>query len=821
MSDETPSVPGGFTAGSQLAGYRLEEQIGRGGMAVVFRAHDPRLDRRVALKILAPELARDDAFRQRFIRESRAAAAVDHPHIIPVFEAGEAGGVLFIAMRYVQGGDVRTLLDELGTLPPARVVSIVTQVASALDAAHSYGLVHRDVKPANMLLDSTAGSARADHVYLSDFGLSKQSLSSSGLTGTGQFLGTLDYVAPEQIEGRPVDGRTDLYALAGSAFEMLGGAPPFKRDQGLAILWAQISEPPPQLTARRPDLPPAVDQVMAKALAKAPDDRYANCLDFTAALREACGLRPQDSSDPGGLPQFGPGSTALAAPPGQPGSSRPSGPPRQPTEVSMPSAPAAVSGQAPPPAGPPRPAGPPTEAVRSPGSRRSTTPGLTEPPSAGGYGLPPVQAGYGPVPDYGQPGYGPPSGQGADGRPWWRSRSAMAAAAAAVVVVLIGGYVLFGGGGSKGGGNGGGAGGTTVTVTPKMPGCTTAATAKPLSKVTSSSARLGGHPFGAATTPSGKHDFVTLGNSLAVLRNGSALLPTLLHTIPVSGATKGDSVASDDKLLLLASGSGAQVLNSKDAEHGQAVLMGTLSSPGGRGAVEVQLSPDGRFAFVTLQSSGGVAVFNLQEALADGFAASSFVGLVPTGSEPVGMAVSPDGKWLYVTSIEKVATASPSEGELSVVNLKKAEVKPVKSVVSTATAGCEPVRVIVSGDGNDVWVTARASNALLGFSAAKLRTDPQHSLIARVGVGAEPIGLTFVANGNRIVVANSDLTKLAGAVPSLSVVSTSAALEGKPALLGQVSTGLLPRQFATEGNTLLVTNFGSGQLQAINIADLP
>src|SRR5450432_2411229 len=443
VSDETPWVTNEFAIGSRLAGYRLDAQIGRGGMAVVYRAYDPRLDRRVALKVLAPELASDESFRQRFIRESRAAAAVDHPHIIPVFEAGEAGGVLFIAMRYVQGGDVRTLLDTRGTLPPARVVSIVTQVASALDAAHSHGLVHRDVKPANMLLDSTAGSARADHVYLSDFGLSKQSLSSSGLTGTGQFLGTLDYVAPEQIEGRPVDGRTDLYALAGSAFEMLGGAPPFKRDQGLAVLWAQISEAPPRLTARRPDLPPAVDEVMAKALAKAPDDRYANCLDFTAALREACGLRPQDASDPGGLPQFGPSSTALAGSPGQPASpgsaapSAPSVPVRQPTEVSMQSAPAAASGQVPPP-GPAQPGGPPTEAARIPGARGSTTPGLTEPPSAGGYGLPPVQAGYGPAPDYGQPGYGPPSGQGRAGRPWWRSRSAMAAAAAVIVVVLIG-----------------------------------------------------------------------------------------------------------------------------------------------------------------------------------------------------------------------------------------------------------------------------------------------------------------------------------------------------------------------------------------------
>ena len=320
--------PRGFVPGSRIAGYLLEEQIGQGGMAVVFRAHDERLDRRVALKILAPALAEDEAFRQRFIRESRAAAAVDHPHIIPVFEAGEAAGVLFIAMRYVHGRDVRTLLDQEGTQSPARVVGIVTQVASALDAAHSYGLVHRDVKPANMLLDATAGSGRPDHVYLSDFGLSKQSLSSSGLTGTGQFLGTLDYVAPEQIEGRPVDGRTDLYALAGAAFEMLGGIPPFKRDQGLAVLWAQISEQPPRLTDRRPDLPTAVDQVMMKALAKTPSDRFSHCLDFAAALREACGLRPEDASDPGGLAQ------PLPGPAGQPV------PPRQPTEVAMPSSPA-------------------------------------------------------------------------------------------------------------------------------------------------------------------------------------------------------------------------------------------------------------------------------------------------------------------------------------------------------------------------------------------------------------------------------------------------------------------------------------------------
>ena len=182
-------------------------------MAVVYRALDLRLGRLVALKVLAPHLGEDEAFRQRFIRESRAAAGVDHPHIIPVFEAGEAGGVLFIAMRYVSHGDVRSLIDAEGRLSPARTATITSQVASALDAAHAHGLVHRDVKPGNILLGQASGSD-ADHVYLSDFGLSKHSLTPSTLTSTGQFLGTLDYVSPEQIQGHPVDGRADQYALA-------------------------------------------------------------------------------------------------------------------------------------------------------------------------------------------------------------------------------------------------------------------------------------------------------------------------------------------------------------------------------------------------------------------------------------------------------------------------------------------------------------------------------------------------------------------------------------------------------------------------------
>ena len=289
MSDETPEF-GGFGVGSRLAGYRLDEQIGRGGMAVVYRAYDIRLERPVAIKVLSPELARDEAFRQRFIRESRTAAAVDHPNIIPIFEAGEANGVLFIAMRFVHGPNVQELVDTEGPLAAARACHIITQVAAGLEAAHSHGLVHRDVKPGNMLLDMAGGGDYPGHAYLSDFGLSKRALSVSALTSTGQFLGTLDYIAPEQIEARAVNGRTDEYALACSAFTMLTGHPPFVRDESVAVMWAQISAPPPALTSRRPDLPAAVDEVMAKALAKVPTERYGTCPEFAAALRQACGL---------------------------------------------------------------------------------------------------------------------------------------------------------------------------------------------------------------------------------------------------------------------------------------------------------------------------------------------------------------------------------------------------------------------------------------------------------------------------------------------------------------------------------------------------
>src|SRR6204780_2522363 len=281
-------VPG-FLPGSRIAGSRLGEQIGGGGMAVLFRAQDERLERQVALKILSPALAADETFRHRFILESRSAAAVDDPYIIPVFEAGEADGVLFIAMRYVPGGDVDALLKQMGPLPAERTAAIISGVASALDTAHAAGLVHRDVKPTNMLLDTRVG--RPDHVYLSDFGLSKGALSSADLTGVDRFMGTLHYCAPEQIQGRRVDARTDEYALACTAFELLSGRPPFSQEEASAVLSAQLKEPPPRRAPRRADLPAAVDDVLLRALAKAPEERYASCGEFADALRMALGLQ--------------------------------------------------------------------------------------------------------------------------------------------------------------------------------------------------------------------------------------------------------------------------------------------------------------------------------------------------------------------------------------------------------------------------------------------------------------------------------------------------------------------------------------------------
>jgi serine/threonine-protein kinase len=272
--------------GTEFAGYRIERTLGRGGMGVVYLAEDARLKRRVALKVLAPELADDDRFRERFIRESELAASLDAPNVLPVYEAGEHDGSLYIAMRYVEGSDLRGLIDE-SPLALGDAITLVEGLARALDAAHAKGLVHRDVKPGNVLIARSSGSPAIEHVYLSDFGLTKRSDSRSGLTGTGVFAGTLDYAAPEQFEGTALGPQTDVYSLGCVLFECLTGLPPFPRQQEAAVMYAHLHDPPPSATAQRPELPQALDRVIEKAMAKRLANRYPTAGALAAAFKDA------------------------------------------------------------------------------------------------------------------------------------------------------------------------------------------------------------------------------------------------------------------------------------------------------------------------------------------------------------------------------------------------------------------------------------------------------------------------------------------------------------------------------------------------------
>ncbi len=290
----TPSLP---LVGQDFAGYRLRAVLGRGGMSVVYEAENVRLGNTVALKVLAPELSTDDVFRARFLKESRLAASLNHPNVIPIYDTGPCEELLYIAMRYVAGSDLRTVLNTQERVSPGQALLLIGQVGRALDAAHRLGLVHRDVKPANILIER-GGDGDPDHVYIADFGITKHTLSRSGLTATGQLVGTIDYIAPEQIQGKPVDGRADIYSLGCVLYECLTGRVPFVKDMDAAVIWAHVEEPPTPPSAIRAELPRGIDEVIMRALAKDPNDRYSTCREFVAAARAALEAVPQTSGSP-------------------------------------------------------------------------------------------------------------------------------------------------------------------------------------------------------------------------------------------------------------------------------------------------------------------------------------------------------------------------------------------------------------------------------------------------------------------------------------------------------------------------------------------
>ena len=273
-----------LAAGDEFAGYRIESRLGRGGMGILFLAVEPGLERRVALKLIAPEAAADDVFARRFAEESRIAASIEHPNVVPIYAAGEEDGVPWIAMRYVPGSDLGRRITREGRLEPAQAVALIAQVGNGLDAIHAAGLVHRDVKPANVLLSGDPG---AEHAYITDFGVARNVATQSGLTQTGRFVGTLDYVAPEQISGEPVDARVDVYALGCLLFKLLTGEVPFPREGEAARLYAHLNDPPPAPSLYEPSVSMALDDVVARAMSKSPDDRYPSAGDLGRAAQAA------------------------------------------------------------------------------------------------------------------------------------------------------------------------------------------------------------------------------------------------------------------------------------------------------------------------------------------------------------------------------------------------------------------------------------------------------------------------------------------------------------------------------------------------------
>ena len=418
--------------GTTFAGHRIEGIAGRGGMGTVYRATHLALDHVVALKVIAPDLAADDAFRERFRSESRIAVSLRHPNVVPIHHAGEEDGLLFVTMDLIDGPDLRRMLIASGSLPSDRAIAIIAQVASALDVAHSRGLVHRDIKPGNILVESNA----ADHAYLTDFGLAKrfdQATDAGALTRTGAFVGTLDYVAPEQIRGGRVDARTDVYALGCVLYEAISGRAPFAdREENVAKIYAHLQDEPPWLPGDG-EADGALDEVIARALAKEPGDRYPSAGDLaraaTAAIEGQEVLRSAERSV----------ATGKAAPDSD--------------EAPAPSIPGTVESEPPAPATEPMP--PPTEPVSTTGPAPTEVasaagPAATEPALGGPPRTPPAAA-----PERDEEGGAPKAATHRD-RPaasggQRRGRIAMAlatlAAAAAVVAVLV----LSGGGGDEGG----------------------------------------------------------------------------------------------------------------------------------------------------------------------------------------------------------------------------------------------------------------------------------------------------------------------------------------------------------------------------------
>jgi YVTN family beta-propeller protein len=766
--DGDPARPGGLRGlpphipvGAQIGAYRIESYVDRGGMASVYEATDMRLDRRVALKVLAQELSEGSDFRERFVRESRFAASLDHPNIVPIYDAGEADGHLYIAMRYVRGSDLATVLREKGPFDPAHALAILGPVADALDTAHAAGLVHRDVKPANILLTSAAGRDRFEHVYLTDFGLTKRTSALSKLTATGHFIGTLAYVSPEQIRGEPLNALSDLYALGCVAYECFTGVPPFVRDDQAALLWAHLNDQPTPLSYYRSNLV-AADPVVARALAKNPSDRYQTCDQFTQMLAEVLltGRHRQSSmltveSAPPPVTEVVPGSSrgvlrGVTAPAGK----------ESPDERE-----AQRPGEGGTPAKPPR---------------------MNQPPMGGG------GSDDGPVdaPSEGEPSKDPPKNR----RPGRRVMVTVVAAAAVVVAVI-----------------------TVVMVVRSV-----------AQSPSDLAAPAGTSPTSSAGASQGASEEVAVANSLATTLTQappatSAVVPVSAVAIPTIegqpigvGATPGFVAITPDGRLAYIANRGAGVVTVVDTTVNKVIAQIPMRT----GPPQyVAFTPDGNHAYVSIfnpkKTINLVAVLDTRT--------TRVVRTISVDQKPVALAVSPDGKRVYVPShdaraidIIDVATNAlvqrvdvppnphwirfTPDGKFAYIADHESNVLSVldtasHTVIKTIAVGTSPHSVAVSPDGKQVAVVCYDSNDAYFIDTAT------NQVTGTVAVGTNPQDVTYSPDGHYVYTANVDSNTVSvvdtetgtvtATIPTDSPTSIAVLPNGRAAYVTNLDTGTL------------------------------
>jgi YVTN family beta-propeller protein len=761
--------------GEEFAGYRLVSVLGRGGMSIVFQAENPRLGNVIALKVLDPSLAGDDIFRTRFLEESRIAASMNHPNVIPIHDMGASDGLLYIAMRYVTGTDLRQMLKKRGRLPAETAVFLLEQAARALDAAHRRGLVHRDVKPGNLLVERGNAGSDPEHVYLADFGITKQLGARTGLTSSGQFLGTIDYVAPEQIRGISVLGMADQYSLGCVLYECLTGRVPFEKDLDAAIIWAHVEESPTLPTVLRPDLPPAIDDVFARVLAKDPGDRYESCKDFMTAAREALGTiadpPPPSGSLPIRLPSSGP-----APFPAEPGA-----------YLGVQYSPQPASYQGVQYGSQPEPY-PPTELAHEPADAYQAD--AYQAPTANW----PSIAATPPLPPAGQPvPPGPPGPPGRNRHSRRRGRGWLVAAAALALVA------------------GGAAAGVTMALTgghgsPAAGGATT-----PMAGMSMNSAATS---TGAAGTPSGAP---------------SVAVPTVAGKIQVGQTPSYVQVAPNGKFAYIANPAAGTITVFSTAND---LVSGSVKIPQGPPQF-VSFSPDSRTAYVSVYNTrGSVHLIAFIDT-----ATRTVTSTVPVDNfTPGPSATSPDGRYLYVPNhntamsganenvvdvidtaggklIGKIAVpANPhwiafdKNGRFYTTDHMSATVTVLNAqtngIIGEIQVGETPHSEAISPDGSRLAVTSFDGNKVFMVNTA---TD---KMIAQIPVGRNPLDIAYSPDGRYLFTTNNEDN-------TVTVISTAG-----NRVIAEVPTGKAPTSISVlpSGRQAYVTDEGDGTIEILNIA---